>query len=215
MAATFLSDGHNPARRRFLRRAFAFSVLPWCGVQAAFAGAQKEETLADNVANAMRHSLENVNPPYLVFSKPEYGEAWLADMSARLKRFTDSAYEREKILVNLQYEAVRAGLDPQLVLGLVQVESGFRRYAVSHAGARGLMQVMPFWVRYIGTPEHNLFDIRTNLRYGCTILRHYLNMENGNLFRGLGRYNGSLGQAQYPNAVMAAHQKYWLYSGPL
>ena len=114
----------------------------------------------------------------------------------------------------VQYEATRAGLDPQLVLGLIQVESGFNKYAISPVGARGLMQVMPFWVRSIGTPAHNLFELTTNLRYGCTILRHYIDIEGGNLFRALGRYNGSLGQATYPNLVVGAWKRHWLWLPP-
>ncbi len=109
------------------------------------------------------------------------------------------------------YEATRAGLDPQLVLGLIQVESGFKKYAVSSVGARGYMQVMPFWVNSIGAPEHNLFHLKLNLRYGCTILRHYIDMENGDLYRALGRYNGSLGQPEYPTMVVGAWKKNWSY----
>ena len=184
-----------------------------------FAGAQKEETLADNVATAMSHSIDNPNKPYLVFSKKEYGEQWLAEMLERCKKFKHlSEHDAKRILINIQYETVCAGLDTQLVLGLIQVESGFRRYAISSAGAIGLMQVMPFWVKYIGKPgqdKHILFDSRTNLRYGCTILRHYLNMENGDLYRALGRYNGSTGQPQYPNAVFAAYKSRWIYNGPM
>ena len=111
----------------------------------------------------------------------------------------------------MHYEATRAGLDPQLVLGVIQHESNFRKYAVSSADARGYMQVMPFWAKLIGTPEHNLFHLRTNLRYGCVILRHYLDTENGDLYRALGRYNGSLGQPEYPNAVLATMNRNWLY----
>ncbi|HPU81809.1 lytic transglycosylase domain-containing protein, partial [Accumulibacter sp.] len=103
-------------------------------------------------------------------------------------------------------------LDPQLVLGLIQVESGFKKYAVSTAGARGFMQVMPFWIKVVGLSDDNLFHLRTNLRYGCTILRHYLDIERGDLFRALGRYNGSLGQAEYPNIVRMAWQNQWSYS---
>ncbi|MBO7555002.1 MAG: lytic transglycosylase domain-containing protein [Neisseriaceae bacterium] len=167
----------------------------------------------------MSHSIDNPNKPYLVFSKKEYGEQWLAEMLERCKKFKHlSEHDAKRILINIQYETVRAGLDTQLVLGLIQVESGFRRYAISSAGAIGLMQVMPFWVKYIGKPgqdKHILFDIRTNLRYGCTILRHYLNMENGDLYRALGRYNGSTGQPQYPNAVFAAYKSRWIYNGPM
>ncbi len=116
------------------------------------------------------------------------------------------------MLTQIQYEASRAGLDPQMVLGLIQVESNFRTYAISSVGAKGLMQVMPFWVNNIGTGEHNLFDVRTNLRYGCTILRHYLDIERGDLYRALGRYNGSLGKPQYPNLVVGAWHKHWSYA---
>ena len=112
----------------------------------------------------------------------------------------------------IQYEATRADLNPQMVLGLIEVESAFRQYAVSNVGAKGLMQVMPFWQRYIGNESHNLFDIRTNLRYGCTILRHYSNLENGNLHRALARYNGSLGSNRYPNAVIGAWLNRWQWT---
>ena len=137
--------------------------------------------------------------PYLAFDTEAEARAWLAAMSRKLaKRMPDRA-AREEFLVTVHYEAKRAGLDPQLVLGLIQVESDFRKYAVSTAGARGYMQVMPFWVKLIGSErDHNLFHLRTNLRYGCVILRHYLDIENGDLFRALGRYNGSLGRAEYP-----------------
>ncbi|MGC2166721.1 MAG: lytic transglycosylase domain-containing protein, partial [Gallionella sp.] len=117
------------------------------------------------------------------------------------------------LLKTVHYEATRAGLDPQLVLGLIEVESGFNKYAVSRVGARGYMQVMPFWVEQIGTPDHNLFEPRINLRYGCTILRHYLDIERGNLYRALGRYNGSLGRSKYPNLVRAAWRNHWALPG--
>lgn len=126
------------------------------------------------------------------------------------RRIPDETY-RSELLRAVHYEATRAGLDPQLVLGLIQVESGFKKYALSTAGARGYMQVMPFWTRLIGTPDSNLFHMRTNLRFGCTILRHYLDIEKGDLFRALGRYNGSLGRAEYPNLVRAAWERNWSY----
>ena len=130
-------------------------------------------------------------------------------MSRRLqKRIPDEAY-RADFLKTVHYEAKRAGLDPLMVLGLIEVEAGFRKYAVSRVGARGYMQVMPFWVKEIGEREDNLFHLRTNLRYGCTILRHYIDKEKGNLYRALGRYNGSLGRPEYPNLVRAAWRKYW------
>ncbi len=137
---------------------------------------------------------------------------WLAIMSERLKRFKPDQYEREAFLRTVYYEAKRAGLDPQLVLSIIQVESGFKKYAVSHAGARGYMQIMPFWVEAIGDNKHNLFHLRVNLRYGCMILRHYLDKENGDYFRALGRYNGSLGQASYPQLIFSLWFGAWNYS---
>lgn len=181
---------------------------------AAWAGAQREEALSANVASAMSRSVTEGNAPRLVFEDARVGQAWLAEMSQRLARRVPDAWMRESLLTAIHYEASRAGLDPQLVLALIQVESGFKKYAVSGAGARGLMQVMPFWPRQIGTAEHNLFDLSTNLRYGCTILRHYLNIEGGNLSRALGRYNGSLGQPQYPNAVLSALRNKWQWAPP-
>ncbi len=173
------------------------------------AGAQREETLSDDVASVMRSSINNVNPARLVFNRAEEGERWLRDMSARLARYVADEGERKRLLVNIQYESSRAGLDTQVVLGLIEVESAFRQYAISNVGARGLMQVMPFWKNYIGKPSHNLFDIRTNLRYGCTILRHYNNVERGNLVRALARFNGSLGSSKYPDAVLGAWRNRW------
>jgi len=180
----------------------------------AWAGAQREEALAANVASAMSRSVSDINAPRLVFEDPREGPLWLAEMSRRLQARIPDQWMRERLLTAVQYEATRAGLDPQLVLGLIQVESGFNKYAISPVGARGLMQVMPFWVRSIGTPAHNLFELTTNLRYGCTILRHYIDMEGGNLFRALGRYNGSLGQATYPNLVVGAWKRHWLWLPP-
>ncbi len=129
-------------------------------------------------------------------------EVWLTDMSARLASQVPNADERVEILTNVHYEASRAGLEPELVLAVIEVESNFDRYAVSVAGALGMMQIMPFWKNEIGRPDDNLIDLRTNLRYGCTILKHYLDKENGDLRRALGRYNGSLGKRKYPNKVI-------------
>ncbi len=180
----------------------------------AHAGAQREEDLSASVQTAMQRSVNDRIEPRLVFGNPAEGEAWLAEMSARLARRVPDEFIRRKLLVAIHYEASRAGLDPQLVLGLILVESGFNRYAISSAGARGLMQVMPFWVRQIGNGQHNLFDLHTNLRFGCTILRHYLDIENGDLFRALGRYNGSLGRAEYPNLVHAAWKNQFSWQPP-
>ena len=176
---------------------------------AAFAGAQVEEMLAANVQNSLHRSVSDYPAPRLVFGTDVEGWAWLADMSSRLASKVPDWPTRRDFLVSVQYEATRAGLDPQLVLGLIQYESNFRKYAVSTAGARGYMQVMPFWVRLIGNEGHDLFTLRTNLRYGCTILRYYLDMEKGDLYRALGRYNGSLGRSEYPTGVLATMQRHW------
>jgi soluble lytic murein transglycosylase-like protein len=178
----------------------------------SFAGSQVEEPLSNSVKALMQRSISDKAVPTLTFATPEEGSAWLHEMSQRLKkRIPDDAY-REDLLRTVHYEATRAGLDPQMVLGLIQVESGFKKYALSSVGARGFMQVMPFWPRNIGASDHNLFLLRTNLRYGCTILRHYVDIEHGDLYRALGRYNGSLGQPQYPNLILGAWRKNWDYA---
>ena len=188
-----------------------FLAYLFCAASTSFAGNQREEPLSNSVKALMQKSISDLGSPKLIFASQEEGNAWLADMSQRLqKRIPDQAY-REDFLRSVHYEATRAGLDPQLVLGLIQVESGFKKYAFSSVGARGYMQVMPFWVKSIGNPEHNLFHLRLNLRYGCTILRHYLDIERGDLYRALGRYNGSLGKPQYPNLVVGAWKKHWQY----
>jgi len=180
----------------------------------AWAGAQQYEPLSASVQAALSGSIADKKPPGSSFKNYAEAVEWLSTMSPRLaKRIPNQEYRLE-LLRTIHYEATRAGLDPQLVLGLVQVESGFRKYAVSSAGARGYMQVMPFWVKLIGQPQDNLFHLRTNLRYGCTILRHYLDIEKGDLFRALGRYNGSLGKAEYPNLVRGAWNQ-WRYERKL
>jgi len=176
------------------------------------AGAQLEEALAAEVQTSLHRSVSDYPAPRLVFTSEVEGWAWLADMSSRLAPKMPDAQARRDFLVTAQYEASRAGLDPQLVLALIQHESNFRKYAVSTASARGYMQVMPFWVHLIGNPDQDLFNLRTNLRYGCTILRFYLDRENGDLYRALGRYNGSLGQPDYPNAVLGALKRYWAWN---
>ena len=176
----------------------------------AFAGAQVYTPLSASVRAVLQHSVSDQAAPKLVFNTRSEADMWLNEMSRRLqKRIPDAEY-RIDFLSTVHYEANRAGLDPQLVLGLIEVESGFKKYAVSSVGARGYMQVMPFWVKEIGASEQNLFHLRVNLRYGCTILRHYLDMENGDLYRALGRYNGSLGRPEYPNMVRAAWHRNWL-----
>ncbi len=136
-------------------------------------------------------------------------QVWLQDMNQRLKHFIDDAGERIEILKSVHYEAIRANLEPELVLAVIEVESHFDRFAISHAGARGLMQVMPFWLEEISLSDQNLFKIRTNLRMGCTILRYYLDMEKGNLGTALARYNGSYGRTVYPEKVIKALRTRW------
>lgn len=193
-----------PGRGRLL-----LTLLTSFHVTLALAGAQKNEPLSDTVQAALHKSIADAAPPTSSFHSSGEAVEWLTQMSPRLARRIPNADYRLELLRTVHYEATRAGLDPELVLGLIQVESGFRKYAVSSAGARGYMQVMPFWLALLGRPEDSLFDMRTNLRYGCTILRHYLNMEKGDLYRALGRYNGSLGQPEYPNMVRAAWESTW------
>ena len=174
---------------------------------AALAGAQAEEQLAASVVSGLQRAIGD-NPVPRDYAERSGVRTWLAEMSRVLAVRMPDETARTEFLATVHYEATRAGLDPQLVLGVIHHESGFRKYAVSVADARGFMQVMPFWVRLIGTPDQNLFQLRTNLRYGCTILRHYLDLEKGDVYRALGRYNGSVGRPEYPTAVMAASHRY-------
>ncbi len=176
----------------------------------AGAGAQTEEKLAASVVTGLQRAIAD-KPIPVDYANNSGLRSWLAEMSKRLAPRVPDVAARDDFMTTVHYEAARAGLDPQLVLGVIQHESNFRKYAISSANARGYMQVMPFWTRLIGNAEHNLFHLRTNLRYGCVILRHYLDIENGDLYRALGRYNGSLGQPEYPNAVLAAMNRNWLY----
>ncbi len=186
-------------------------LMALAAVPEAQAGAQKEEKLSASVRAVLQRAVSDQAAPRAAFSSQREADAWLGEMSQRLSRFIpDNAYRRD-FLVTVHYEATRAGLDPQLVLGLIEVESKFRKYAVSNVGALGYMQVMPFWKKSIGARDHDLFHLRTNLRYGCTILRYYLDMERGDLFRALGRYNGSLGRPEYPYRVRSAWRRHWEY----
>ena len=198
-------------RRALPQAALAAAALlyPLC----ALAGAQVYEELADSVRNRMSAALADKAVTELVFSNREDAHKWLFEMSRRLEKRIPDRKQRIQLLRTVHFEALRAGLDPQLVLGIIEVESRFRKYAVSRAGARGYMQVMPFWIKVIGRRGDNLFHMRTNLRYGCVILRHYLDMENGDYFRALGRYNGSPGKPDYPRAVLAAWKVRWGYRG--
>jgi soluble lytic murein transglycosylase-like protein len=185
---------------------FVFLV---CAATQSWAGAQKYEPLATSVQAALHAAVADRAAPEARFADLGDKINWLTEMSRRLEKRMPDRQARLEFLKTVYYEAQRAGLDPQMVLGLIQVESGFRKYAVSSAGARGYMQVMPFWVKLIGAKDNNLFHQRTNLRYGCTILRHYLDIESGNIYRALGRYNGSLGAPEYPNMVRGAWEKHW------
>jgi len=181
---------------------------------AAFAGEQKYEPLANSVRQRLSSQVSDRAVPEMHFRSEDDANRWLATMERRLESRMPDRKQRLELLRTVHYEATRARLDPQLVLGVMEVESGFRKYAVSTAGARGYMQVMPFWVKLIGQPKHNLFHLRTNLAYGCAILRHYVDQENGDYFRALARYNGSLGSAKYPRLVLAAWKGRWKYDGP-
>jgi soluble lytic murein transglycosylase-like protein len=178
----------------------------------AQAGGQLYEPMSASVRAALSKAVSDTPVLNASILNDSIGQAWLAEMSKRLvKRFPDDN-QRMDFLRTAYYEATRAGLDPELVLGLIEVESGFKKYAVSSVAARGYMQVMPFWTKTIGTSDDDLFHLRTNLRYGCNILRLYVNIEHGDLYRALGRYNGSLGKPEYPNMVLAAWQKHWTYT---
>jgi soluble lytic murein transglycosylase-like protein len=195
------------------RRAVLVAATACLVPQPSVAGAQVEEPLADAVRSALAAAIAADAPPRPSF--PEIEERlvylrWLGATSERLKRRKSESRTRIEFLETLWYEAKRAGLEPALVLGLIQVESGFRKYAISPVGARGYMQIMPFWARLIGDGDAaKLFHMQTNLRFGCVILRHYLDRERGDLFMALGRYNGSRGRPEYPNAVFALRRQ-WL-----
>ncbi len=185
--------------------------------RSAQAGAQVEEPLADAVRSALAAAVADSAPPAPSFATIEGRLAylrWLGEMSSRLRRREPEPMRRDDFLATAWYESRRAGISTSLLLGLIQVESGFRRWAISAAGARGYTQVMPFWARTIGDGDAGrLFHMQTNLRFGCTILRHYLDQERGDLFLALGRYNGSRGRPEYPNAVFA-NERGWVYVPP-
>lgn len=200
------------SKRKTLQRLTLAGLLASGGFKAA-AGGQLEEPLANSVRSALGAAVADQAPPVPVFSDAERQasyQQWLRTMDLRLQPRLPEPQIRQEFLQTVWYESSRARLDPALVLGLIQVESAFRKFAISSVGARGYMQVMPFWARLIGDGDvSRLFQVQTNLRFGCVILRHYLDLERGDVFMGLGRYNGSRGQRPYPDAVMAAH-KNWL-----
>lgn len=200
-------------RRRWLARAWpvasavlSLPVLP----TTAHAGRQVEEPLMDAVRSALSAAIHQSAPPVPVFASDAAHQLyayWLAAMTERLRKRRADALDHKEFLPTVWYESKRAGLDVALVLGLIQVESNFRKFAISSVGARGYMQVMPFWTRLIGDGDPGtLFHLQTNLRFGCVILRHYLDTERGDTFMALGRYNGSRGQRPYPDAVLAARR---------
>jgi soluble lytic murein transglycosylase-like protein len=197
-----------PSRRRWLAAALAAPCVP-----RVWAGAQLEEPLADSVRSALSAAILAAAPPKPSFANIDDRLAflrWQGMTSERLQRYKKDRETRVEFLNTLWYESRRAGLETELVLGLIQVESAFRKYAISVVGARGYMQIMPFWARLIGDGDAaKLFHMQANLRFGCVILRHYLERERGDLFMALGRYNGSRGRSEYPNAVFAARQR-WL-----
>ena len=181
-------------------------------VSNASAGNQREEVLADAIRVGLARSITDPRPPHLNFANEAERiewQRWSEFVSKRLHSRMPDTMVRREFLQTLWYEARRAGLEPALILGLIQVESGFRKYAISSVGARGYMQVMPFWTRVIGDGQPSrLFHMQANLRYGCSILRMYIDMERGDLFLALGRYNGSRGRPEYPNAIRAAWKRW-------
>ena len=206
----------DPFSARVTRRICLLPSLIGLGLlsiqERSWAGAQIEEPLIDSVRTALSSAVRNAAPPIPEFTNTESRLQylrWLGAMSERLKKKKTDLESRKEFLQTVWYESKRAGLDVSLVLGLIQVESNFRKYAVSMVGARGYMQVMPFWTRAIGDGDTGrLFHMQTNLRFGCVILRHYLDREKGDLFLALGRYNGSRGKPQYPDAVFA-NKRLW------
>ena len=203
-------------RRRCLLRAAALGTAGWFGTGLVHAGGQVEEPLADSVRTALASAIANSAPPVPEFTDTEKRLAflrWLGAMSDRLRAKKPDFQTRVEFLQTVWYETRRAGLDTTMVMGLIQVESAFRKFAISRVGARGYMQIMPFWSRLIGDGDPSrLFHMQTNIRFGCVILRHYLDLERGNTFMALGRYNGSRGRPEYPNAVFAAARN-WVHPG--
>lgn len=174
----------------------------------------KYDILRSDIHLAMQSSIYNPQQAYLTFNNALAAKKWLSTQSNRLERFVPDKFFRIRLLTIIQYEATRAELDPQLVLSLITIESKFNPYAISNVGALGLMQVMPFWQKILGSPEQNLFDINTNIRYGCSILAYYIGKEHGDLSKALSRYNGgnlATSNSQYSSLVLGAYNKYWRY----
>lgn len=177
-----------------------FSLLPEINISYA-----NEQTSKTELRGLLQQAIRDSSS----FKDRFDAEVWLLDMSNRLKKFVPNDRKRLKLLRQVHFEATRVKLHPELVLAVINVESNFNRFAISSAGAQGLMQVMPFWLKEIGKQNDNLFDVRTNLRMGCTILKYYIDKEKGDLTRALARYNGSLGKYKYPNKVFRLLNKHW------
>ncbi|MCT7360912.1 MAG: hypothetical protein COB09_15045 [Thalassobium sp.] len=179
---------------------FTITALP------SYAVAQSANQRIDpELRNALKEAVSSSES----FEDQYDAQVWLVDMSARLKRYIKNDKQRLELLSLIHKEASRAGLSPELVLSVIQVESAFDRFAISYVGAQGYMQIMPFWKKEIGRTDDNLMHAATNLRYGCTILKHYLDKEKGDWIRALARYNGSLGRTKYPEKVMLTWERHW------
>lgn len=181
----------------------------WSMLALLMATAAQAEIARQPVDDTLRELVKTAITTSDTFVDRYDAEVWVVDMSTRLTRFVPENDKRLELLKQIHYEAARAKLPPELVLAVIDVESRFDRHAISRAGAMGLMQVMPFWLKEIGRPNENLFDIRTNLRMGCTILRYYMDMEQDNITHALARYNGSLNSYTYTNLVFRALDKRW------
>ena len=184
--------------KRFLSLLFTIIVI-------SSAVHAKPQSVSEELRQLLKNAIESSDS----FSNRYDAEVWLVDMSLRLEQKVPDPEKRLRMLRQIHYEATRAELYPELVLAVIDVESNFNQFAISRAGAMGLMQVMPFWLKEIGHPEDNLFHIRTNLRMGCTILRYYLDMEKGDLTQALARYNGSKGSYRYSNKVYKVLNERW------
>lgn len=193
-----------------LKKTYLFLLLIMLN-ETVYAGNQQYESLKNDTKQLMSQSVADNPPDISSFKNKQEEREWINKVSKRLVKFSRTNLNEEQtvlLLKSIHYEAIRAGIDPELLLSIIEVESGFKKYSISSVGARGYTQVMPFWINLIGSPQDNLFNMRTNLRYGAVILKHYIDIEKGNLFRALGRYNGSLGKAEYPNAVLGALRKW-------
>lgn len=186
----------------------SFPIIAWLGLLPimTYAGAQKEEALSVTVATALSQQISDAHIEIPEKLRPEF-EQWAKNKEVIIRRRELGQLERKDLLESIYYESLRSNLSPDLVLALIEVESNFKKYAISTVGARGFMQVMPFWTKALKAPNANLFHLRTNLRFGCTILKHYLELEKNNIFLALGRYNGSRGKAEYPNLIFAAFNR--------